>query len=289
MKKNIIRLIQFALIIVILYCLYDIGSYYYGRYKADKEFDEYKDIVADTALGSHKKSSSGSKNGSEDGAITDGINAQGTDLLHLIDQKSFKDHKAEYDQVAKDSLIKFRSKNEDIYSYINIPELDVSYPVVHKDNEYYLRRNLKKEYSIAGTIFMEEKNNPDLTDMNTVIYGHNMSNAITKSAEMFEPILKYADQGFVDSRQDHYIELYTKNGVNRYKVFSAYYSNAYYDYRTLNMDKSEWKSYLDKIVKDSETNFKDVNLNKDSRIITLSTCDNVTDDGRFAVHAVLVN
>ena len=281
MKKKIIKIIQIILIAVIIYSLYYIGTYYYAKYKAGKEFDEYKNIVSTTKA-----------YGDEDEAPLDKdkkeVEKEDVDYLKLEEEDSFKKHQNDYNKIAIESLQKFKQMNQDIVSYINIPELDISYPVVHRDNDYYLLRNLQGEHSIAGTVFIEELNKPDLSDMNTVIYGHNMSWTAIKTAKMFQPILKYGEQDFVDSSDAHYIEMYTEKGVNRYRVFSAYYTNAYYDYRTLNKPKEEWTAYLDSMVEDSITDFGYTNYDENSKMITLSTCDNVNVDGRFTVHAILV-
>ena len=269
LKKKLYRVIQLILLALILYSAYQISSYFYSRQQAQKELDSYQQIVEDIR---HEQVEEGEES------------EQGTDS-----NPNQADKMADKGQVAQVSLARFRQLNKDIVSYINIEDLGVSYPVVHKDNNYYLRRNLKEEYSIAGSIFMEEANKTNFGDMNTIIYGHNMNNAITKSAQMFEPIIQYEDQDFVDQGKGLIIEMFTDQGVNRYQVFSAYYSHAYYDYRTINMSKSEWIDYLEKMKDLSIADFGPVKMDENSQILTLSTCDNITDDGRFAVHAVLIN
>lgn len=276
MKKKIIKLIQFILIIIIAYSLYNIGSYYYGRYKAGKEFDSYKDLVSD----SYKQVETRDEKKEEKEEKED------FDIFSIMTREDFKKYKSQYDEVAKKSLAKFKAKNEDIVSYINIPGMSVKYPIVFKDNDFYLRRNLAKEYSWAGSIFIEETNKPDFSDMNTVIYGHNMSNSYIKTAEMFSPIIKFDDEKFVKSREEHFIDIFTENGVQRYKIFSAYYVDASVDYRTTNMDAKDWLTYLENFKSKSLVDFGPVEFDENTKIITLSTCDNVNDDGRFALHAI---
>ncbi len=172
---------------------------------------------------------------------------------------------------------------------MSMEDTTIDYPVVYKDNDYYLRRGLDEEYSLAGTIFVEEQNNPNFTDMNTVLYGHNMSNAIGDYAQMFAPLIKLSDQDYVDSKDNHFIEIITENGFYKYKVFSAFFTHANYEYRNLNMDEKTWLSYLESMREESDVNFNfDRDFEVTDRMITLSTCDNVTDMGRFAVMAILV-
>lgn len=272
MKKKIYTIIQIVLILIIAYSLYNIGSYFYGRYKAEQEFSSYRELVEKV-----KK-----EQGTDEESIP-------SSFMTMQRPDSYIKDKERYDKMAFLSLDRLKEINADIVSFINIDEMDIKYPVVHKDNEFYLRRNLKKEYSLPGSIFVEEKNKPDFSDMNTVVYGHNMSNAWVKTAEMFEPIMQYGNSEYVNSKDDHFIEIFTKDGVKIYRVFSAYYSDAYYDYRNLNMEEDDWIKYLDRMKSNSLVDFGlSEELKSTDKILTLSTCDNVTDDGRFAVHAVLI-
>lgn len=263
-KRNpFILFIQIILIGIILYSSYKIIDYNYGRYKAGKLYDQYEDGMGDSEL------------------ISKGLTGQEA-------EGDKKETKKKFEALTKDGLAKLKKKNSDIIAFLNIPDLDIRYPVVHKDNVYYLRRDLNKQYSLAGTLFVEEYNKKDFSDMNTVIYGHNMSNALVKSAQMFEPLIKLADKEYVASKNNHYIELYTDQGVKVYRVFSAHYDIATSDYRTLNIADNKRVGYLNSLQKKSKVKFSDCKFTTESRILTLSTCDNVTDEGRFAVHAVLV-
>lgn len=269
-KRNpFILFIQIILIGIILYSSYKIIDYNYGRYKAGKLYDEYKDDM--------------SKVFEDPSLINKGITGKET---QANEEKKEDDKK--FEVLTKEGLRKLRMKNSDIIAFLNIPDLDIRYPVVHKDNSYYLRRDLNKEYSLAGTLFVEEFNKKDFSDMNTIIYGHNMSNAFVKSAKMFEPLVKLGEKDYVSSKDNHYIELYTDQGVKVYKVFSAHYDIASSDYRLLNIREGKRVNYLKSLKKRSRVKFSDYKFNEDSKILTLSTCDNVTDEGRFAVHAVLV-
>ena len=80
--------------------------------------------------------------------------------------------------------------NPDVIAWIDIPGLSVSYPVVQRnDNAYYLHHLITGEYNSSGSIFADCHNQPDFTDQNTIIYGHNM-----KNGSMFGTLSHYQDQ-----------------------------------------------------------------------------------------------
>ena len=92
----------------------------------------------------------------------------------------------------EDLLIDFaelRKINEDIVAWIQIPGIDVDYPVVQgEDNEYYLYHTFRKEANKAGSIFLDYRNRADFTEQRVIIYGHNM-----KDGSMFSSLKKYQD------------------------------------------------------------------------------------------------
>lgn len=85
-----------------------------------------------------------------------------------------------------------RKINDDIVAWIQIPGIDVDYPVVQgEDNEYYLHHTFRKEVNKAGSIFLDYRNRADFTEQRVIIYGHNM-----KDGSMFSNLKKYQDNAF---------------------------------------------------------------------------------------------
>lgn len=84
-------------------------------------------------------------------------------------------------------------KNKDVVGWIRFkhPKI-ISYPIMQKDdNDFYLHKNIKKEYSFAGSIFMDYHNHKNFLDSNTLIYGHNMANE-----SMFGSLKKYNEKSY---------------------------------------------------------------------------------------------
>ena len=85
-----------------------------------------------------------------------------------------------------------KTVNEDVVGWLYLPDTVISYPVVQgDDNSYYLKHLVDGTYNANGCLFMDHKNQRDLKDDNTLIYGHHM-----ESGKMFASLVKYKDQEF---------------------------------------------------------------------------------------------
>lgn len=102
--------------------------------------------------------------------------------------------------------------NEDIVAWIRIPGV-LDYPVVQgTDNSYYLHHTFRKEYNIAGSIFLDSRNAADFSDGKNIIYGHNM-----RDGSMFHVLRKFQDLDFYQANRE--IWLYLPDGsVQVYEI-----------------------------------------------------------------------
>lgn len=171
--------------------------------------------------------------------------------------------------------------NSEVIGWIYIPDTNVNHPLLHtKDNSTYLHTTWEGKENSAGSIFMETKCSPSLTDFNTIIYGHNMRNG-----SMFGKLKQYRDY-------DHYLEhryvyIVTGYAIYRYEVFSAYEAGINTDtYRlqfTGHAKRKALQHYIDSSVWEAE-----LTPTLDDRILTLSTCTGTGKyETRWVVQAVL--
>lgn len=256
MKKKLLFLLEIILIGLICFSGFKIFDYYSSLYRAKEEFDKIENIAEQVRK---------------------------DERTDVVKEKSIGEVEV---KTAKKLLEELKKENEDIVAYIEIPDLDLSYPVVHvEDNNYYLRRNLKGEYSVAGTLFIDYKNNGKFSDQNTVIYGHRMRNK-----SMFGTLENYFEQDFVD-KADRLIRITTEEGVFVYKIYACFRIDETYDYRSPNYGDA-WLSFLKETATKSIATYpKDEldSLNQKTRILTLSTCDRDYEHDRVAVQARMVN
>ena len=175
-----------------------------------------------------------------------------------------------------------RQTNPDVLGWITIPDTVISYPLMKaEDNQEYLYQTWDGKYSKYGSIFLECRNSHDLSDFNTLIYGHNM-----RTDEMFGTLLDYGEQRYFESHPSIYIV--TDAGVRRYDVFSAYEAKVVSDtYRLIFEDDARRQTALE-LYTGSSVLDTGIVPEVDDAILTLSTCTGRgTADLRFVVQAVL--
>ena len=99
--------------------------------------------------------------------------------------------------------------NPDVVAWIRIPGV-LEYPVVRgEDNSYYLNHTVQKTYNIAGSIFLDYRNERDFSDSKNIIYGHNM-----KDGSMFSNLKQYQDSVFRKNSDSAYLYLPEKTYSN---------------------------------------------------------------------------
>lgn len=180
-----------------------------------------------------------------------------------------------------DNLLK---QNENVVGWITIADTQVDYPILHsKDNVDYLTENYYGEQSIAGSIFLDYRNDITSTDLNTIIYGHRM-----KDGSMFQDLTKFLDEEFFEAHQTfEYDTLYESYEA---EIFAVYNTMVDFDYiKTDFSNDEEYEQLLEEIQERSRYQ-TDVQVSTDDQIITLSTCEYELDpdNSRLVIQAKLV-
>lgn len=171
--------------------------------------------------------------------------------------------------------------NSEVAGWIWIPDTKVNYPFLQgTDNQTYLNKSYRMENDVGGSIFMDYRNEADMSDDNTILYGHNM-----KNEAMFGGLKKFAELSYMEAHP--YVYLLTQEGSLKYQIFAAYKTESTSQSYTRDLS-GDMEAFLSYIVSSAEGNLIDV-PDEDSRIITLSTCTSVRRTERFVVHAVFVD
>lgn len=175
-----------------------------------------------------------------------------------------------------------RQVNPDVLGWIYIPDTVVDYPLMaYEDNETGLDTGWDGSRNSLGSIFLECMNRRDLSDFNTLIYGHHI-----RKGSMFGSLKYYADEEY--ARSHALIYIVTEDHVRRYQVFSAYEADIDSDtYRLYVNDDETRQAALDHFIGSSQIETGLI-PGTDDRILTLSTCMGTgTYSTRWVVQAVL--
>ena len=188
--------------------------------------------------------------------------------------------------VSKPNYTPLIEKNKDFAAWLSLDGTKLDYPVMFTPNDphYYLRRNFDKQYSLSGTPFIDGASN--LNSANILLHGHNM-----KNGSMFAPIMDYQKESFWQEHPS--LEFNTKDEFGEYEIVSAFFTKIYpedaqnvfryEEYSGINDEKS-YEEYVQAVRSLSLYN-TGVDPDFGTQLITLSTCDNVTQEGRFVVVA----
>ena len=119
------------------------------------------------------------------------------------------------DALAAMDFTALRQVNPEVLGWILIPGSPVSYPLMQgEDNAKYLNTTWRGTRSSVGSIFMEHQNSADLSDFNTIIYGHRM-----KDGSMFHSLADYLEDGFYEKHK--VMQIFTPKRDYDLYVFAA--------------------------------------------------------------------
>lgn len=179
-----------------------------------------------------------------------------------------------------------RDKNSDFIGWISIDGTNLDFPVMYAptNKDFYLRHDFNKEYSIYGVPYLDEKTTlgANAESDNLIIYGHNM-----KTGTIFGCLTGYKKADYY--QQHPYIEFDTVYGDAQYEVFAAFAIDVVNDTsfvynQYVDMDEESYNAYVEEVChrSDMDTGIRPA---YGEQLLTLSTCEYSTDNGRFVVVA----
>ena len=165
--------------------------------------------------------------------------------------------------------------NSNVFGWISVFGTNIDYPLLQSnDNIRYVYTNAKGEPSRAGAIFLDFRNNQDLTDFNNIIYGHDMA-----GDAMFGEIANFQEEYFFDMRRFGMIF----NGENYYGIeFFAFLLVDAYDSEIYNptVANPELKEVILQRFLTEAIQYRELDVTIDDRLIVLSTCTPTLTNGR---------
>ena len=207
----------------------------------------------------------------------------------LAASPSFTIHYTEDEDIELTVLEEYQTlynKNKSLIGWLKIDDTNIDYPVMQTtNNEYYLDHNYEQEYDKNGSIFLDAECDVVRRNTNLIVYGHHM-----KSGKMFGSLNKYSSESYC--KKHSLIQFDTIYEKGTYEVMYVFRSRIY------NEDEITFK-YYQFFDAASETEFNSnmmemaklslydtgVTASYGDELLTLSTCDNSEQEGRFVVVA----
>lgn len=183
-------------------------------------------------------------------------------------------------------------QNNDLYGWIKIENTNIDYPVMFTPNDpnFYIDKNWDKDIcrnNVGTSIWVDERITED--SENIIIYGHNMHFGM-----MFGSLKKYYNKDYYEEHK--YIEFDTLYEKATYEIISVLKTQDYgeekgnyqfYDHIELNSE-ADFQEYIDNAKKNAEYEIETTAKYGD-KLITLSTCDYYTTNGRLLIIAKKIN
>lgn len=178
-------------------------------------------------------------------------------------------------------------KNPQFAGWIKIEDTMIDYPVMKpaEDNYFYLTHGPDGSRSKYGAIYMDISSDLLNPSTNLILYGHYF-----RDGSMFGTLKNYKNENYYKEHAIIKFDTLYEEGV--YEIISVFTSKVYkkdqnvfkyYQYTNI-QSKAKFDEYVSNVKKLSRYEIKETAEYGDS-LITLSTCDDWTENGRIAVVA----
>ena len=178
-----------------------------------------------------------------------------------------------------------KAVNPDVYAWVTLDNTNIDHPVLQgQDNLTYVNRDVYGNFALAGSIFLDSRNDSSFSDPYSLLYGHHMENS-----GMFGDLALYKEEDFFQENSTGY--LITPEGVYDLEIFASLVVRASDQYI---FDPEVWHTEEAAALAHVKENalylreniFQD--LDENSRILALSTCSGEFSDARTVVLAKMI-
>lgn len=198
-------------------------------------------------------------------------------------------HRTDEEEVELNVLEEYQTlynKNKSLIGWLKIDDTNIDYPVMQTaNNEYYLDHNYTQEYDKNGSLFLDKDCDIVHRNTNLIIYGHHM-----KSGKMFGNLNKYSSEEYAKKHATIQFDTIYEKGT--YEVMYVFRSRIYNEEEIVFkyyqfFDAASEKEFSSNMQEMAALSLYDtgVTASYGDELLTLSTCDNSEQDGRFVVVA----
>lgn len=185
-----------------------------------------------------------------------------------------------YKPTSEDNLSfeELKELNSEVFGWLQVEQTHIDYPIVQsEDNSKYVNTDVKGEFSLSGTIFLDCKNRKDFSDMNNILYGHQM-----EKHKMFGDLKYFSEESYFGTHKNG--SVYYESQWHAIDFFAFLYVDAYDSviYNTGLYGDDDQEMYLS-YVKSHAIHYRQLDFQTNEHFITLSTCSNVNTNERYVL------
>ena len=187
MKKTILVLITFALVIAVAGCGFWLVHYFIDSREQRQTYETLaEEFVLESTQSVPPEAGFSSPSPDEAGEEPQSSPVDGLDTPPRHD------------------LAALQAENSECVGWLTIPDTGIDYPVMHTpdDPEHYLRRDFYGNSASGGTPFLDGRNAAQVEGQNLILYGHNMMDG-----SMFKPLMNYLEPNFRETHKDIFLEI----------------------------------------------------------------------------------
>lgn len=271
MKNKKRKIVNVVVIVIIIVCIFNIINSLYHIFIWKQEGDEIKNQVEELV---------------DIGKPTEVVE-DSNDNIEVIEQEEKIEEVNPYWEYMKMNLISvdfadLKEANSDTVGWIQVNGTNINYPFVQTENNtYYLTHAFDKSYNSAGWVFLDYRNNKNLTDKNNILYAHGRLDST-----MFGSLRNALTNGWLDNKNNYVFKTSTEKENSIWQVFSVYRIPVTSDYLKISFTNDDDFLNFANMLKDRSEHKFDTSISKNDKILTLSTC--YDDKLRVVLHAKLI-
>lgn len=176
--------------------------------------------------------------------------------------------------------------NSDVVGWITVENTNIDYPILQGEtNLTYINTDIYGEFALAGSIFLDSRNDGAFNDPYSLLYGHSMA-----SGRMFGDIELYKDEDFFKENQE--ASLLTLEKVYDLEIFASLLVPAN---EAEIFNPTLWQDDISQLVDYTDNNALYVNEDtiqrvqgkEDVQILALTTCSYEFTDARTVILAIM--
>ena len=176
--------------------------------------------------------------------------------------------------------------NPDVCAWVTLDNTNIDYPVLQgSTNLTYINQDVYGNFALAGSIFLDTRNERDFSDAYSLLYGHHMANS-----EMFGDLDLYEEQSFFDENTTGKLLLPDKS--YNLEIFACLLCDAGED---AIFDPEQWQTDIDGLLSYVKANslyvheetIKKLEQKGEPQVLAMGTCSSEFTDARTIILAAM--